>query len=424
MSSFYVTSQNRNAVRRLLVSTGLPAADVRNWPTSKLGATLRQLVTDTKVTMEAAQTACKVEDRDYEFVPAGEQPPIPVPMPPPPAILLTKEGDERAAALANAIGNAVQHALSTMPQGLDVDKVLEVIQQDWNANRVGRIVEVIQQDWNANRVGLIARMIADAGIRPAIVEIVTDGKSKRVEGRKHKEFETLVRIVNTRVQGRRLHAWLVGPSGSGKSYLAAQVAEAVELPFYSTGAIQSKYDLIGFVSPTGNESTLRTPFRDAFEKGGVFSWDDCDASDPRAFVAFNEALSNGRFAFPDKCITQHADFVAVASANTWGNGATSDYVGRNKIDAATLSRFVRIEVDYDEAMERDLVGPENAEWSGFVQNMRRAVSKCGVKVLVTPRATLQGAALLKAGVSRSRVEAMTVFAGVDKETESKIRKAA
>jgi cobaltochelatase CobS len=406
MSSFFVTSQNRNAVRRLLVSTGLPAADVRNWPTSKLGATLRELVTAGKVTAEHAVQACRIEDKDYEFVPAGEQPPVPAPSPP--AILLTKDGDEHAAALAHAIALAVQAAVQAVPQGLDVDKVLEVIELDWKANRIGRI----------------AAMIAEAGIRPAVVEIRTDGKSKKVEGRTHKEFETLVRIVNTRVQGRRLHAWLVGPSGSGKSYLAAQVAEAVELPFYSTGAIQSKYDLIGFVSPTGNEQTLRTPFRDAFEKGGVFSWDDCDASDPRAFVAFNEALSNGRFAFPDKCITQHADFVAVASANTWGNGATSDYVGRNKIDAATLSRFVRIEVDYDEAMERDLVGPKHADWSKYVQSVRRLWPMVGVKVLVTPRATLQGAALLDAGVPRARVEAMTVFAGVDRDTVEKIRKAA
>jgi hypothetical protein len=249
MSSFFVTSQNRNAVRRLLVSTGLPAADVRNWPTSKLGATLRELVTAGKVTAEHAVQACRIEDKDYEFVPAGEQPPVPAPSPP--AILLTKDGDEHAAALAHAIALAVQAAVQAVPQGLDVDKVLEVIELDWKANRIGRI----------------DAMIAEAGIRPAVVEIRTDGKSKKVEGRTHKEFETLVRIVNTRVQGRRLHAWLVGPSGSGKSYLAAQVAEAVELPFYSTGAIQSKYDLIGFVSPTGNEQTLRTPFRDAFEKG-------------------------------------------------------------------------------------------------------------------------------------------------------------
>jgi hypothetical protein len=48
----------------------------------------------------------------------------------------------------------------------------------------------------------------------------------------------------------------------------------------------------------------------------------------------------------------------------------------------------------------------------------------GVKVLVTPRATLQGAALLDAGVPRARVEAMTVFAGVDRDTVEKIRKAA
>jgi hypothetical protein len=42
----------------------------------------------------------------------------------------------------------------------------------------------------------------------------------------------------------------------------------------------------------------------------------------------------------------------------------------------------------------------------------------------TPRATLQGAALLTAGMPRNMVERATVFAGVDADTEAKIRKAA
>jgi hypothetical protein len=176
------------------------------------------------------------------------------------------------------------------------------------------------------------------------------------------------------------------------------------------------------VSPTGAEATLRTPFRDAFEKGGLFAWDDIDASDPRAFVAFNEALSNGRFAFPDKVIEQHPDFVCVASANTWGTGATADYVGRNKIDSATLSRFVRIEIGYDEQLERDMVG--NHEWARFIQRVRQAVQKEGIKVLVTPRHTLQGVALLAAGLSRADVESYTVFAGLDADTVARLRRAA
>ena len=244
-----------------------------------------------------------------------------------------------------------------------------------------------------------------------------------IEEHTHAMFDTVCRIVNTRVAGRRLRVWLTGPSGSGKSHLAAQVAKASGLDYYTTGAIQTPFQLVGFISPSGDASTLRTPFRIAFESGGLFAWDDVDGSDPRAFVAFNEALSNGRFAFPDRVVDAHPDFVAVASANTWGNGATAEYVGRNRIDGATLTRFVRLMVDYDEALEMSFAGERKA-WAKRVQSVRRAVSSLGLKVLVTPRHTLQGAALLQAGFPESEVERMTLFAGVDRDTENKIRSAA
>lgn len=383
MSSFYVTSASRNAVRKLLVSTGLRAEDVRQWPVSRLGAELRAKVGEGKVSPDMAINACNVAEAEIEFVPAGEQ------AKPTAAV---KTGN----ALADAIAAAVQASMAEVPTGTDEAKVK----------------------------AMIAVAIEEAKLKPAVIDIRTEKGDFKVEGRTHDKFDTVVRIVSTRIAGRRCHAWLVGPSGSGKSHLAKQVADSLKLNFYSTGAIQSKYDLIGFVAPSENPSTLMTPFRMAFEHGGVFSWDDCDASDPRAFVAFNEALSNGRFAFPDKQVEQHADFVAIASANTWGNGATADYVGRNKIDAATLSRFVRVMIDYDEELERDLVGKDNLQWARYVQKVRAAVSKLGVKVLVTPRQTMQGAALLAAGINRDEVERMTVYAGVDKDTESKLRAAA
>jgi cobaltochelatase CobS len=261
-------------------------------------------------------------------------------------------------------------------------------------------------------------------VAPRVVELRCDnGETRTLEARCHAEFERVLRIISTRVAGRRLHAWLAGPSGSGKSHLAKQCAEASQLPYYSASAIQTVYALVGYKSPTGDASTLRTPFRCAFEGGGVFAFDDADASDARAFNGLNEALANGRFAFPDAMVEQYTDFVCIASANTYGLGATVDYVGRNKIDAATLTRFVRIEVGYDEELEVGLAGPHKS-WARRVQSVRRAVDSLGVKLLVTPRHTLQGAALLTAGFPVEEVERMTLFAGMDGELTAKIRSAA
>ena len=241
-----------------------------------------------------------------------------------------------------------------------------------------------------------------------------------IDGARHAQFERVLKIASTRVDGRRLHVWMTGPSGSGKSYLASQVARAAGLDFYCTGAVASKYDLIGFVSPTGDQASLMTPFRRAFEFGGVFAWDEIDGSDARALVAFNDALANGRYAFPDGMIDAHPDFVALASANTWGHGATAEYVGRTRIDGATLTRFVRVVVDYDEALEIALAGQHSA-WARHVQAVRRAVAAQGLKVLVTPRQTLQGAALLETGFNLDEVAAMTVYAGLDDATVARIK---
>ena len=131
--------------------------------------------------------------------------------------------------------------------------------------------------------------------------------------------------------------------------------------------------------------------------GGVFLWDEVDASNPAALVAFNAAIENGECAFPDATIEKHAHCYFVAAANTYGTGATHEYVGRTKLDAATLDRFVMLDWDTDEALELAIAG--NTAWTRYVQAVRAAVKAAGIKHLVTPRASIRGNELLKIGVS-------------------------
>lgn len=389
---FKVTSTNRLAVRKLLTAAGADSAMVRTQSLAALGVMLHQHVNDGKITEADAAAACQSVAQPTESEHVSEPRVAPA----------TNSNDQDALAMLRKLLGAI------------VDKT--------------QVQAIVAEAFAEIRKDLEDKV---SGVRPAVIEIRADGVPvSTVNGTStHAAFDDVVKVISTRVQGRRLHVWLVGPSGSGKSYLASQAALALGLNYYSTSAIQSKYDLIGFVPPayTGDLDkcpSLLTAFRRAFQFGGAFAWDDIDASDPRAFVAFNEALANGRFAFPDGMVEQHADFVCIASANTWGTGATADYVGRNKIDSATLSRFVRLMVDYDEVLERALVGNEHADWAHFVQRVRDAVRKEGIKVLVTPRHTLQGAALIAAGMPRDKVESATVFAGLDNETVSRLRRAA
>jgi hypothetical protein len=209
---------------------------------------------------------------------------------------------------------------------------------------------------------------------------------------------------------------LIGPAGSGKTTMAAQCAKALGLDFYFNGALQNEYKLTGFIDAKGE--IVKTPFRHAFENGGVYLFDEIDASSPQALLAFNAALSNGQMDFPDKVVEMHPDFRCIAAANTYWTGADRQYVGRNQLDAATIDRFIMIEIDYDEDLERMLAGNDN--WVKYVQAIRNKCKADKIRHVVSPRASALGARLLQAGVEPSKVKDMVVFKGLDSATKERI----
>ena len=249
-----------------------------------------------------------------------------------------------------------------------------------------------------------------SGFAPTRVEIVTPESPEPVSaGLQHKAFPDLLRAMSARMaNGHRLNIWLPGPAGSGKTQAAENAADALGLSFRFTGAIDSPYALLGFTDANGK--TVRTQFREAYEHGGVFLLDDFDASDPSAVLALQAALANGRCAFPDAIVSRHPDCCIIASANTWGHGGGMDYVGTFKQNAAFMSRFVFIPFDYDEALELAISG--NESWARRVQSVRAKVRERGIKVMITPRASVNGAALLAAGLDQSTVEIMTLRQGM------------
>lgn len=210
--------------------------------------------------------------------------------------------------------------------------------------------------------------------------------------------------------------FLVGPAGSGKTTLAQQIAEVLKLKFYVASRVTSEFKLIGFVDAHG--ATVRTSFREAYEHGGVFLFDEVDASDSDAMTSFNAGLSNGFVDFPDGLVMRHKDFHAIAAGNTYGRGADRQYVGRNQLDAATLDRFQIFEVDYDEQLEDELAG--NLEWSGYVQKVRKAIMSQQVRHIASPRASIIGARMLAAGMERDLVENATVWKGLAVDVRRRI----
>lgn len=248
--------------------------------------------------------------------------------------------------------------------------------------------------------------------KPLDLVVKIDNGKKTDLGKQHKQLPILLKILAT-----KLNVYLVGPAGSGKTFAAIQCAKALGVEFYFTGAIASEYKLTGFIDAQGK--IVSTEFRKAYENGGLFLFDEIDASYPQAVLAFNAALSNDYMDFPDKRIERHKDFYCIAAANTFGQGADRQYIGRNQLDAASLDRFVFIDWEYDENLERELAG--NEKWSNYVQKIRRYISYNKIRHVISPRASIFGAKLLSKELSKDIVEDVVLWKGLDKATIIKIK---
>lgn len=213
---------------------------------------------------------------------------------------------------------------------------------------------------------------------------------------------------------------LVGPAGCGKTTIGTHVAKALQLPFYVTSTINDPHELLGFVN--GHGKYHDTPFRNAFENGGVWIADEIDAWDAGALLAANAALANGFANFPDSHLPvhMHVDFRMIATANTFGNGADRVYVGRNELDAASLDRFATINVDYDATLEA-MFAQGNDSWLRRVLDIRAAVVAKKIRHVVSSRAILKGARALAAGIDRDDVEEFYVFKGMSPSDRDKIK---
>ena len=218
----------------------------------------------------------------------------------------------------------------------------------------------------------------------------------------------LARIVRFIAAGM-MNVWTTGPAGSGKTTLAHQVADALGRPFglQSFAADSSAGSLIGGIDAAGIYH--ETAFIHAYETGGVYLLDEIDAAPAEILVAVNAALANGHLSLPRhhdhtrRTIKRHPNTVIFAAANTYGTGATAQYVGRSQIDAATLDRFAGavFTIGYDAALERQLCPDETTR--EIVQNMRAACEATGLRRIVSTRAVIAAARMNAAGFDASEI---------------------
>lgn len=302
------------------------------------------------------------------------------------------------------------------PEVVEVTKEGKILKANKNKGMStieNQIAQQVVQEMESNPKVKESMLVAleKLGVVPNQVELVVKtnakNKGKKITGQ-HKMFEIVLKAIVAKA-----NIALVGPAGSGKTTLVHKCADVLNLPFYSksVSAQTSIYEFFGYMDANGNY--IPTLFREAYEKGGVYLVDEFDAGNPNVLASLNQATANGSCAFPDKMVSKHKDFIVVMAWNTYWTGATMEYVGRNKIDAATLDRFAFILLPYDEVMEMKIA--DDKEWCKYVQAVRKKANDKKVKCIISPRASIIWSHLLAQWISKEDVKKMTIFKGLSEE---------
>ena len=263
-------------------------------------------------------------------------------------------------------------------------------------------------------------------------EELKKGKEKEAEAKKHKRHAQVDELLATlKTQGL---AYLVGAAGTGKSTLAMDAC--VDL----FGVAKDKWEFnehfaqISF-SPdtTSSEMIGRCDVNGiyhcsevvrVFRDGGLILFDEIDNADASMLVKLNTAIANGTIATPTGLVRRNKDTYIVCTANTYGTGANAMYVGRSRLDAATLDRFVLaiIEVDYDENLEANIMSclsdRQRADLTAFVNDVRDGIEVNKLHRLCSTRFVGAATKWLKQGASFDTIKRKFFFGWSESERKA------
>ena len=192
----------------------------------------------------------------------------------------------------------------------------------------------------------------------------------------HEKFPEIRALVETNIP-----ILLTGPTGSGKSFTSKQVAVSLGLDFRFITGVGDRFEITGYNDASGKY--VPTEYFKAFTEGGLFCIDEIDTSDPVALTVINTGLANGQMSFPNGRFDAHEYYRTIATANTYGTGSDSEYVGRNQLDAASLNRLYLIHFDYSHEVEEKLC--PNKKILEFLWRLRQASNETEIKMIISTR---------------------------------------
>lgn len=266
----------------------------------------------------------------------------------------------------------------------------------------------------------IAAIAASGVVRQEITITRPDGTRSELTGEVfHEDFAWILQLASA---GKPI--FLPGPTGCGKTHVAAQVARALlgeqwkdRFGILSCSPATSERHFLGRSIPnitTGQDVYRAAEFVRLYEEGGVFVADEIDAADASVLLVFNAAIANGYLPVPDRVekpiAHRHPEFVFVACANTWGRGADRMYVGRNRLDEATLDRFRvgTVPLDYSRAIEMSQC--PDADLYELLSKWREAIYANRLERVLSTRFVIDAYHMVRAGAPVWRI-AKAFFGG-------------
>lgn len=270
---------------------------------------------------------------------------------------------------------------------------------------------------------IVREELGAIGALPFTVEVknLTTGDVKSVKGAANKALPDIIDVAKS-----GLNPMMVGPMGTGKSFIAKQVGQAlgVGIREISLTPQTSKSDLFGYMNAAGNYVPSALYEWWINPDGGVFHFDEFDNGHASIMAGINAIVAklqdgpDAEFDFPCGRVQIGAGrHVAIASANTYGRGPDRQYL-RQQLDAATVDRFETVPVEYDELLERTVcLGTGLEKWKvdatlKYVRHLRRAAESKRMPLAFGMRRSHAVSALLANGMKPSKAIAYSVRRGI------------
>ena len=259
---------------------------------------------------------------------------------------------------------------------------------------------------NNGQIDQLKQMIETlSAVQSNRIEIkIGDKPTKIIEKVVHEKFKDILSLLSVEEA-----VYMYGPAGTGKSELAKQVAEALELEFYPASTITQEFKLTGYKDANGLYH--ETNFYKAMKKGGLFFLDEMDSCSPDVLVSINGALANGYFDFPNGTLYAHKDFRVIAAGNTIGRGGDAQYTGRFALDASTLDRFLGVKIDYSLAID-NIVSNNDKDLVSFAHALRKTAEENEIIILMSYRSISKIAKLQKMDFTLVEVINMALIKGI------------